>query len=903
MTTRAAAWTLAALATTILWACGGGGTDDTGTDPGRDVPADVPPDLPPDAPDVAPDPGDVPPADLPDAPVDAPDVADATDPGPATVTLARGAYTLVVDRDARSLALKDGDRTLLAFQADGLQLGRVDGLDEFVSYDPYPLAAALDAYSPPDGLAWLDVTALRITGHDDTNAEIALSYGTAKEAVLVIQAPVEGRFSLKLTPAAAGDDIAFVRLRPVVDAQEAFYGLGAWLDRPEHRGTIRAMQLEADDYLEGRYNEAHVGIPFVIGTNGWGLFVADRHPAVFDVAKASDDHVEATFGTAFDTAKGIEFHLFAAPRPLDVTRHYYDVTGAPNLPARWALGPWIWRDEIDGQAKVQEDLEAIRDLDLATTGYWIDRPYASGVNAFDFHPDHYADPEAMIGRAHALGLRMALWHTPYLSEGNESSDATKALAQEARDKGYFPPTVGLRLNGWSDPVDLSNPDAFDWWQGLIRRYTDLGIEGFKLDYGEDIVPGLLGIRSVWKFADGSDERTMHSNWRLLYHSAYAQTLPADGGFLLCRAGSWGDQVNVSVIWPGDLDANFAKHNEPIPGDSKGYTYVGGLPASIVYGVSLGPSGFPFFGADSGGYRHSPPDNETFMRWYQQTALSSVMQVGTSTNNVAWEFKQPNGDPDTVLLDNYREYARLHLRLFPYEWTHAQRIAATGHPIQQPLGLAYPVLARHPADAYLFGDDLLVAPVVEAGARSRVVPVPPGRWRHWFTGQVLDGDLDGSEAEVSAPLTELPLFQREGSLIPMLRPTIDAIAPTLEPDRVDSYATTPGVLWTRVWPGGPGANFDLFDGSTVGQQWAGDTLVLAANSGLEFQSGAVFEVVGLPGKPLSAKVDEVDVAEAADRAALLAEGASGWWWDAASGTLWARVPGGEHTVRATLPPAR
>ena len=144
--------------------------------------------------------------------------------------------------------------------------------------------------------------------------------------------------------------------------------------------------------------------------------------------------------------------------------------------------------------------------------------------------------------------------------------------------------------------------------------------------------------------------------------------------------------------------------------------VGGLPASVVYGLSLGPSGFPFYGADTGGYRHSPPDKETFTRWFEQTALSSVMQIGTSTNDVAWEFDPETGF-DAEMLDWYRIYVRLHLRLWPYEWTLARNIAEDGRPIQRPLGLQYPQLGEHPDDIYMFGDDLLVAPVLERGQRE------------------------------------------------------------------------------------------------------------------------------------------------------------------------------------------
>jgi alpha-D-xyloside xylohydrolase len=105
---------------------------------------------------------------------------------------------------------------------------------------------------------------------------------------------------------------------------------------------------------------------------------------------------------------------------------------------------------------------------------------------------------------------------------------------------------------------------------------------------------------------------------------------------------------------------------------------------MVAGIGLGPSGFPFYGSDTGGYRHAPPDVETFRRWFEHTAFSTVMQIGTSSNDVAWEF----GDDE--LLASYRFYTRLHLRLFPYLWTYAvPASSATGVRSSGPSGSSTP----------------------------------------------------------------------------------------------------------------------------------------------------------------------------------------------------------------------
>jgi alpha-D-xyloside xylohydrolase len=807
---------------------------------------------------------------------------------PGTASVSAGGFGVTFNAGGRELTLLRAGTPLLRFPADSLQLGRVDAVDDTTNYDPYRLVVPNPLYQPPPGLRWLSVTSAAVSHSAAASFSVALQYEEGKRATLRVDTSGPGSFRMTLVPDPQGPAIAFFRLRPRVDSSEAFYGLGEYLDTVNHRGKTRAMQLEVDAALESLNNEAHVPIPFVIGTRGWGLFVESPYPGVFDVATQAPDLMEVSFGTGRASADGLVVHLFGAAHPLDVTQRYYEVTGYPRLPARWALGPWIWRDENRDQAQVESDLHTIRDLDLATTAYWIDRPYATAVNTFDFNPAQFPAPQAMIDLMHALGFRTALWHAPYL---DRASPATRELREYATDHGYFPPRTGLLLNNWGKPMDFTNPDAYGWWQGLIRRYTDMGVEGFKLDYGEDVAVGLSSFRNVWKFFDGSDERTMHGRYQLFYHRVYAETLPEAGGFLLCRHGTYGDQVNARVIWPGDLDANFARHGEVVTDGDESYTAVGGLPASVIAGLTLGPSGFPFYGADTGGYQHAPPDKETFTRWFEQTALSTVMQIGTSANNVAWEFAPETGF-DAEMLDWYRAYTRLHLRLFPYEWTYATNLARDGRPIERPLGLAYPELGVHPSDTYLFGDHLLVAPVLERGQRERTVMLPPGQWTDWWTGDRYDGDR---EITVGAPLGTLPLFLRNGGIVPMLRPTIDTMAPVSDTHAVDSYATTPGVLYARV-AAGAGSSFVLFDGAELRQEATPAGVSLYAKDGEEFRFGTVFEVVAAGAQAVTVADNGTPLRRVSTLPELEAASA-GWTVEmATNGSLFVKVPSGEHRVQ-------
>jgi alpha-D-xyloside xylohydrolase len=817
--------------------------------------------------------------------------SETTPPQPKTYTLAAGDITLT--SDSSGLTLSRGTTTLLRLGADAFEWGTVDSIQD-ANYDPYRIYVPYQLYQGQD-ITWIHPDKMSVSSSTDTTLALDLSYPGGEKGTLTFKSEAKGRFSATWKPADDKIPIAYFRLRPRASKDEGFYGLGEYYDDVNQRGKVRSMQLEIDTTIESGYNEAHLPVPFLTGTTGWGLFVESDRPAAFNVASTEPDLVEAAFGTAPASADGLTFHLFGAAHPLDIARLYYDVTGNPRLPARWALGPWIWRDENKDQAEFLNDPHTIRDLDLATTALWIDRPYATAVNTFDFKPTQFPDPQSMIDEAHGLGFRMALWHTPYLDEKGQADD-TKTLREYAESHGYYPKSVGLLLNSWGRPMDLTNKDAYAWWQSNVQKYTAMGIEGFKLDYAEDVVPGLTSARNKWEFADGSDERTMNGGYQRFYHRVYDETLPKDGGFLLCRAGTYGDQTHVSIVWPGDLDATFGKHREEQV-DQKGdkFVGVGGLPASLIAGLSLGPSGFPFFAADTGGYKHSPPDKELFTRWFEQTAFWPVMEVGTSTNTVAWD-KTAGPGFDDEMLGWYRTYTRMHLRLWPYVWTYAQSLATDGRPIARPLGLAYPEMGIHPSDTYLLGDNLLIAPVLARGATSRDVAFPPGKWIDYWTGKVHEG---GKTETIDAPLGTIPVFLREGGIVPLLRPTIDAMAPTTSPDKVDSYATTPGVLHARVAPGAAG-DFTVFDGAKLHAELASGKLSLTAAEGSEFHHGVMFEAVAIGAS--APKSVTIDGAPATAAATLddLEKADSGWLYDpSTSGTLYVRVGDKSHSIEATF----
>ena len=702
---------------------------------------------------------------------------------PLRVTLTRGGVTLTDTTAAAPFAVGTSDMT---------------GPDAF--HDPY---------EPYHLITWSDVT--EATGeieNPDGSHLLRVVYGDpAREATLLLREEAPGRFLLALDIPAPTDEV-LTRTNLDAHPDEHYYGLGETFDSVDHRGLRRPMHFEVTG-LESANNEAHVPIPFFTSTRSWGAFVESRRLGVFDMAATADDRVTVDFSTT-----SLPVHLIAGAHPYEPLRHYVEMTGKPALPAPWAFGPHLWRNANEDQAEVLSDATAIRDNDLPGSVIWIDRPWESHYNDHVFDPGMFDDAPAMIEQLNAMGFRVIVWSSPYLEEALEGPYA------EAVAGGYFPEVPGGQwIEKFGKLVDLTHPGAIALWKSLISNATSIGVEGFKLDYGEDVQAGVLGITLPFAFWNGETEATMHHHYAWFFHQPYAAMLKESEGFILSRAGTYGDQTLTTAVWPGDLCSGFQEFGHD-------GVHVGGLPSAIAGGLGLSASGYPFYGSDTGGFRHGRPTKHVMARWIEYSALGTIMQTGGGgKNHNPWDFQTYSGagelgdEPteskyDEELLDIYRTYARLHTRLFPYIYTYATLAHETGRPVTAPFGLAFPEEGHHPSYDFLLGDHLLVEPVIDA-TFERVITLPAGRWIDFFTGDVLEGP---TQLTRPVALAELPLYVREGALIPLLRDDVDTLAPATS-EGVVSTAKDPGVLEVRVYPSAAPTELALYDGAKLTQSTA------------------------------------------------------------------------------------
>jgi alpha-glucosidase (family GH31 glycosyl hydrolase) len=427
-------------------------------------------------------------------------------------------------------------------------------------------------------------------------------------------------------------------------------------------------------------------------------------------------------------------------------------TGPPILPPEWTYGHWRWRDEhrhretyYDGtpvtgpfNSETMEDVLLMEAYGIPNTVYWIDRPYgpgAWGYDDFEIDPARLPNFEAMVRWLKSKDQRMLLWIAPFF-QGN--------MAIEGQERGYTLPGQTRPANGNNYPlVDLTNPDAKQYWQDGVAKLLDLGVVAFKLDRAEEDIPD----GGPFEIFDGRSLREQRNDYPVMYvravHELVSERLGDD--FLLMPRAAYTGSTRYGAFWGGDIGGTQE-----------------GLRASIVAIQRAAVIGYPNWGADTCGYNQQLMEQEVCGRWLAFAAFNPIMEVGPTRNVAFWNLpREPEYDETLIAL--WRLYARLHERLRDYSYAQAREARETGMPIVRPLFLVDPRAPEAWSNwwTYLYGPDIVVSPVWEKGVREQRVYLPAGeRWRGvWNADNVHDG---GQTITVGAEPHQIPLFVREGS---------------------------------------------------------------------------------------------------------------------------------------------
>jgi alpha-D-xyloside xylohydrolase len=682
---------------------------------------------------------------------------------------------------------------------------------------------------------------------------------------------------------------------------EHFYGFGEKFVTFDQTGrSIRTLTFDEPGV---KTDHAYKVAPWFVSTRGYGFHLDSSSESTFDMGNGRV--------VVANLSPRLAFQVVYGPLLTDVVSRFTGFSGRPPLPPPFTFGPWISSDIWRSGGEVRYAVTQFRKRGIPVSAFVFDSPWEVAYNDFRFNMTQFGQ-DATIDREHyagfasvgemmqffqANGLKVICWMTPFVNtssfdEAVPGQNLSKASNyDEAAAGGFFvrssangPPLVVPWWKGHGSPIDFTNAEAGIWLADQLRRLLaesavvtrsgmkQSAIAGFKTDDGESSNGPNVYIPRTAHYADGRTGVEMRNGYCVAYQKAVWDVLGTNG-ILFARSGFVGSQ-GFPGSWAGDNEPNF--------GDN-------GLPGVIVAGQSAAMSGYAIWGHDVGGYQDTNPSvspANLFMRWAQFGCFSPIMQMHrqvTRELQYPWRYGQQAAD-------NYRSYARLHTQLFPYVYTYAKLAADTGVPIIRPLVLLSQsdpntFGLRH---VYHFGNELLVAPVVQPNATTRQVYLPAGGWFDFWTQQRHDGGQTISWTDTDP--THVPLFVRAGAVVPMLLNEVDTMC---DADYVNNPAirTPDSGLLVLIYPEGV-SSFTVFDGAEIRCSTAGPGVTVSVTA----QPRTIVLQIHAHPPPQAVRRDNGVLAQAVNQVAFDAA-TEIWRSDTGSGFLFVKFDhaGGTTTV--------
>ena len=523
--------------------------------------------------------------------------------------------------------------------------------------------------------------------------------------------------------------------------QEKIFGMGQY---QQHELNLKGCVLELAQ------RNSQVSVPFCISSLGYGFLW--NNPAIGSVAFAAN-------GTEWiaKATRQIDYLVIAGPTPAEIHETYMTLTGLPPMMPEYGLGFWQCKLRYASQEELLSVARKYHEQGIPVDVIVCDFFHWPAEGDFCFDPDLWPDPAAMCRELAEMGMRLMVSVWPTVEQRSKNF-------AEMREKGFLTRCdQGVQATmmmgvGHALFYDATNPDARAYvWDRIRENYWDKGARLYWLDVAE---PEYTGYSfETYRYALGSDMEVGNIYPRFylkgFYDGMISEKDPAP--ISLIRSAWVGSAKYGALVWSGDILSNFECFHR-----------------QVVAGLNIGLAGIPWWTTDIGGFHGARGDDpafrELFARWFAYGCFCPVMRLHGSrepwhevapgktpsgADNEIWSF----GEENFALC---RKYIALRERMRDYNRQQMKEAHLHGTPVIRPLFYDAPEdsEAWEPDDEYMFGPDLLVAPVLEAGASERRVYLPAGhRWVNAWTGEILEG---GRTVTVPAPLDIIPVFGREGA---------------------------------------------------------------------------------------------------------------------------------------------
>ena len=480
----------------------------------------------------------------------------------------------------------------------------------------------------------------------------------------------------------------------------------------------------------------------------YGIFFDNTYRSFFDFA-----HEQKAVSSFWAEGGEMNYYFIYGSDMLKVSERYTRLTGRPELPPMWALGYHQCKWSYYPDKKVEEVANKFRELDLPCDAIYLDIDYMDEFKCFTWHPERFPNPKKLTDKLLKNGFKTVVIIDPGIKIEKGYDVYEEALEKDLFCKRADGPLMkGKVWPGECYFPDYTNPKTRDWWADLFQEIIqDVGVKGVWNDMNE---PALFEIKDntfpndVRHDFDGHpcSHRKAHNIYgmqmsRATYEGVKKYSFP-NRPFIITRSTFSGGQ-RFSSVWTGD---NIASWDH--------------LWLANIQMQRLAISGFSFAGSDIGGFIEHP-ESELYIRWMQLAVFHPFMRTHSSGDHGSqepWSF----GDDVT---DIVRKFINLRYKLLPYLYTAFYQYVESGTPILRPISFfdIEDENAFYREDEFLFGDNLLVCPILKHGAEGRRMYIPKGTWHNYWTNEVVEG---GKEIWVEATVHEIPLFVRPGSVIPM-----------------------------------------------------------------------------------------------------------------------------------------
>ncbi|GAB4417725.1 MAG: hypothetical protein OHK0039_28390 [Bacteroidia bacterium] len=529
-------------------------------------------------------------------------------------------------------------------------------------------------------------------------------------------------------------------LRLHLQPGERLYGTGSRAVPLDRRGQrLYAYNTASYGYTLGE-TDINISIPYVQSSRGYGLFFDSYSRGYFDLGSTEPGVFE--FGSKDSS---LSCFILTGDDPAEVQQRYMYLTGTQPLPPRWALGYIQSRYGYQSQAETEDIVQQTLDSGFPLDAVLLDLYWFGGkerMGDFDWEPIQWPQPDSLIDRLDRRGVQTILISETYFVEGTRHMDDLRQrglLATYANGQPYIIPDFWAGAAGL---LDVFHPEAKAWFWPLYQAQTDRGIAGWWCDSGE---PENHPKAMYHQRGKAEEIHNLYAYyWARLLHESFAEARPGERFFNLMRSGFAGMQRYSTFPWSGDVSRSWEA-----------------LRAQPMIMLGAGMSGVPYMHSDLGGFTGGPKDEDLYRRWVQMGTFVPVMRIHGDATGIAPEPIFFSAETQRIVLDALR----LRSRMLPYNYTLAWEQSQTGAPLARPLLYHYPTdsVAARLSDTYLWGRDLLVAPVLEKGLTTRAVYLPGGDWFSLHSGRRVAGF-----GWIEQPLVKerIPVFVRSGAIIPM-----------------------------------------------------------------------------------------------------------------------------------------